>query len=90
MTEKPTVHGAADALELPGPHGWLFRLDPDAVVNIRSCGWHWSWVTMAHARRGPLLIRGNATEIQHQCEVLRAKRRASRAQCAAEPEEPPP
>jgi hypothetical protein len=68
-------HGAPDALEVLGPHGWYFRLDPAGVVNIWPCGRRWSWVRMSRASRDPLLVRGNALELVRQWEGLVKERK---------------
>jgi hypothetical protein len=75
-------HGAPDALEVLGPHGWYFRLAPESVANIWPCGPAWSWVRMKASGRDPLLVRGNAVTLIAQCDELCTRRRARLAACA--------
>jgi len=64
-----------NALEVLGPHGWYFKLDPAGVVNIWPCGRHWSWIRMSRTSRpDPLLVRGNAVEILRRRDELLAQR----------------
>jgi hypothetical protein len=64
------------ALEVLGPHGWYFRLDPTGVVNIWPCGPAWSWVRMSNSRKEPLLVRGNVVTLIAQCDALCLQRKA--------------
>ena len=67
-------HGSPDALEVLGPAGWYYRLDPAGVVNCRPCGPHWAWVRMSCATKEALLVRGNAVEILQRRDALLARR----------------
>jgi hypothetical protein len=69
-------HGNPIALEVLGPHGWYFRLDPMSVVNIWPCGPAWSWIRMRASTREALLVRGNAVTLIAKCEELCARRKA--------------
>jgi hypothetical protein len=73
--DAATRHCAPDALELLGPTGWYFRLDPAGVENVWPCGPRWSCVRMSRATKGALLVRGNAVEIIRRCDMLRRNRR---------------
>jgi hypothetical protein len=64
----------SEALEVLGPHGWYYRLDPASVENVWPCGPHWSWVRMSGATKGALLVRGNAVELLARRDVLLARR----------------
>jgi hypothetical protein len=69
-------HGDPLALEVIGPHGWCFRLDPMGVVNIWPCGPAWSWIRMTRSTKEALLVRGNAVALIAQCDELCNRRKA--------------
>jgi hypothetical protein len=69
-------HALPDALEVLGPHGWFFHLDPLGVASIRSCGPSWAWIRMTNSGKDALLVRGNAVTLIAQCDELCARRRA--------------
>jgi len=72
-------HGAPDALEVPSPAGWCYRLDPAAVVNCWPRDRVWSWISLDCATDGAVLVRGNAVEILQRRDALLARRSSKRA-----------